>query len=92
MIRSFKNKGLQNFFEIGDFSKIQPAHRKKIRLILTVLNAATQIRDMKFPGSKLHKLTGDLSKFWSVSVSGNWRIIFIINDGDAFEVDYLDYH
>ncbi len=92
MIQSFKHKGLQNYFEEGDFSKIQPAHRKKIRLILSLLNAATEIRDMNFPGSNLHKLTGDLDKFWSVSVSGNWRIIFVLEDGDAFEVDYLDYH
>ena len=92
MIQSFKHKGLQKYFEKGDFSKIQPAHRKKIRLILSLLNATTEIRDMNFPGSNLHKLTGDLDKFWSVNVSGNWRIIFALENGDAFEVDYLDYH
>lgn len=92
MIQSFKHKGLQKYFEKGDFAKIQPAHRKKIRLILSLLNAATEIRDMNFPGSNLHKLTGDLDKFWSVNVSGNWRIIFVLEDGDVFEVDYLDYH
>jgi proteic killer suppression protein len=92
MIQSFKYKGLQRFFEKGDHSKIQPAHRKKIRLILSLLNAATEIRDMNFPGSDLHKLTADLSSFWSVSVSDNWRIIFKFYDGDALEVDYLDYH
>jgi len=92
MIQSFKHKGLQKYFEKGDYSKIQPVNRKKIRLILSLLNAATDIRDMSFPGSNLHKLTGDFDKYWSVSVSGNWRIIFLFEDGDAFEVDYLDYH
>jgi proteic killer suppression protein len=92
MIQSFRHKGLQKFYEKGDFSKIQPSHRKKIRLILSILNAATEIRDMNFPGSYLHRLTGNLDKYWSVSVSGNWRIVFIFEDGDAFDVDYLDYH
>ena len=92
MIQSFRHKGLQKFYEKGDFSKIQPSYRKKIRLILSLLNAATEIRDMNFPGSNLHRLTGNLDKFWSVSVSGNWRIVFIFEDGDAFDVDYLDYH
>ena len=92
MIQSFKHKGLQKFYEKGDFSKIQPAHRKKIRLILSLLNAATKIRDMNFPGSNLHRLTGDLEKYWAVNASGNWRIVFVFQDGDAFDVDYLDYH
>ena len=47
---------------------------------------------MNFPGSNLHNLTGDFGKFWAVSISGNWRIIFIFEDGDAFNVDYIDYH
>jgi len=92
MIHSFKHKGLQKYFEHGDYSKIRPAHKKKIRLILSVLNSAKEIRDMNFPGSDLHKLTGNYDNYWSVSVSGNWRIIFAFDEGDAFDVDYLDYH
>ena len=92
MIQSFKHKGLQKYFEKGDFSKIQPAHRKKLRLILSLLNAANEIRDLNFPGSNLHKLTDDFSNYWSISVCGNWRIIFTFEDGDAFDIDYLDYH
>ena len=92
MIQSFKHKGLQRYYEKGDYSQIQPTHRKKIRLILSLLNAATEIRDLNFPGSNLHRLSGDLSNFWAVNVSGNWRIIFSFEDGDAFDVDYVDYH
>ena len=92
MIQSFRHKGLQKYFEKGDFSKIQPSHRKKIRLILSLLNAAAEIRDMNFPGSDLHKLSGEYENFWAVSVSGNWRLVFKFEDGDAFDVDYLDYH
>ncbi|MFQ5794720.1 MAG: type II toxin-antitoxin system RelE/ParE family toxin [Candidatus Bipolaricaulia bacterium] len=92
MIESFKHKGLRRFFEKGDSSKIQQAHIRRLRLILTQLHAAKEIRDMNFPGSNLHMLTGDKKGFWSVSVSGNWRVIFRFEDGHAYDVDYLDYH
>ena len=92
MIKSFKHKGLKQFFESGNFSKIIPEHRKKIRLILTMLNAAVDINDLNFPGSGLHQLKGDLKGFWSVSVSGNWRIVFKFIDRNIFEIDYIDYH
>lgn len=47
---------------------------------------------MNFPGSDLHPLKGDLRGFWSVKVSGNWRVIFRFEKGDVFDVDYVDYH
>lgn len=92
MIESFKHKSLKKFFETGDSSKLNQAHVRRLRLILTQLHAAQNIRDMNFPGSNLHKLSGDKEDFWSVSVSGNWRVIFRFEDGDAYDVDYLDYH
>lgn len=92
MIKTFRHKGLQKFFEKGDFSKIRHDHRKKIRLILTIITAAKEIQDMNFPGSNRHRLTGDFKSYWSVRVSENWRIIFRFEDGDAYDLDYLDYH
>jgi proteic killer suppression protein len=47
---------------------------------------------MDLPGFRLHPLTGDLHGFWSVRVSANWRIIFRLEDGDAHDVDLIDYH
>jgi proteic killer suppression protein len=49
-------------------------------------------RDMDFPGLRLHPLTGNLNGFWSVSVSGNWRIIFRFEDSHVRDVDLIDYH
>jgi len=92
MIESFRHKGLRFFFEEGNLSKIQAVHSKKIRLILALLHAATNIKDMNFPGSDLHQLKGDKREFWSVKISGNWRIIFKFKNGKASEVDYIDYH
>jgi len=51
-----------------------------------------KIEVMNFPGSRLHKLEPKKENIWSVRVSGNWRIIFKFIDGDAYVVDYLDYH
>ena len=92
MIESFRHKGLRIFFEEGDISKIQTAHSKKIQLVLTLLHAAASIKDMNFPGSDLQQLKGDKRDFWSVRISGNWRIIFKYKNGNAYDVDYLDYH
>ena len=44
------------------------------------------------PGWRLHRLSGDLRGFWSVTITGNWRIVFRMQDGDAFDVDLIDYH
>ena len=92
MIQSFKHKGLKLFFESGNYSKVQPAHRKRLKLILTILHAASDVQDLNYPGSNLHRLSGELKDFWAVNVSGNWRIVFRLEDGDVFDVDYLDYH
>jgi len=92
VIRSFAHKGLREFFETGSNAGIKPEHGKRLRLILGVLNAAMRIQDMALPGLDLHRLKGRLSGFWSVSVSGNWRVIFRFEDGEVLDVDYLDYH
>ncbi len=92
MIKSFRHKGLQRFFLDGTKKGIQPKHAEKLADILDLLDAASEIRDMRFPGSDLHPLKGDLRGFWSVRVSGNWRIVFRFENGDVFDVDYIDYH
>jgi proteic killer suppression protein len=92
VIRSFTHKGLRKFFETGSNAGIRPEHNKRLRLVLGTLNAAVTIKDVALPGLGLHQLTGRLSGFWSVSVSGNWRVIFRFKDGEACDIDYVDYH
>lgn len=92
MIRSFKHKGLAKFFKSGSTAGIQAAHAKKLRLILGRLNAASYAKDMNLPGLSLHELSGNRVGIWSVTVSGNWRVTFRFEDGDAEIVDYEDYH
>ncbi len=92
MIKSFRHKGLRKFFLDGTKKGVQPKHAEKLADILDLLDAANEVRDMRFPSSDLHPLKGDLRGFWSVRISGNWRVIFRFENGDAFEVDYIDYH
>ena len=92
MIASFKHKGLKVYFEEDDGSKLPPDMLAKIRLILTALEASTAIEGMNNPLFKLHPLKGDLQGFWSVTVKANWRIIFKFDGGNAFDVDFVDYH
>ena len=57
-----------------------------------MLDAASVIDDMNFPGSALHPLKGRLKGHWAVKISGNWRLTFRFRNGDAFDVNYVDYH
>jgi len=92
MIKSFKHKGLKNYFDSGTTRGIQAAHVKKLRLQLAALDTATSIDDMDIPGYQLHTLKGNRKGLWSISVSGNWRVTFEFSDGNAFILDYEDYH
>jgi proteic killer suppression protein len=65
---------------------------KRLRYILALLETAFTVEDMNIPGLKLHQLKGDLAGFYAVSVSGNWRVIFRFEDGEATDVDLIDYH
>ena len=91
MIKSFRHKGLQRFFETGSKAGIQAKHESRLRIQLTRLNNASGALDMDAPGWKLHKLEGTKSQ-WSVWVNGNWRLTFAFEGTDAILVDYQDYH
>lgn len=92
MIKTFNHKGLKKLFEDDDRSGIQPAHAEKLLDILDRLDAASEIQDMRYPGSGLHQLMEDRKGEWSVTVSKNWRVTFLFEDGNAYIVNYEDYH
>ncbi len=92
MIKTFSHKGLEDFFYDEIKKGIQAIHAQKLADILDRLDAAEEIRDMNYPGSDLHPLKGKLKGRWSVKVSGNWRVIFRFEEGNAYDVDYMDYH
>jgi len=92
MIRSFRHKGLARYFERSETKGLNAAHVPRIGRILDLLDAAECSDDMEIPGLGLHPLKGDKKGRWAVSVSGNWRITFAFDDGDAVEIDLEDYH
>lgn len=92
MIITFKHKYLRAYFEKGEASKLTQSHLKRLRLVLTTLNMAETVQEMDVPGLGLHPLKGDKKNFWSVRINGGWRIIFQLEDGNVFDVDYINYH
>ena len=92
MIRTIKHRGLKRLFEQGDLSKVRADQLKRIRDVLAHLDGAVESSDIDLPGYRLHRLKGNLKGHWSVTVSGNWRITFRFEDGEALDVDLVDYH
>lgn len=92
MIKGFRHKGLEQFFRTGSKAGIRPEHAARLRILLTALEHATGPQDMSAPGWRLHRLSGNMAGLYSVTVSGNWRIVFRFEDKDAVALDYLDYH
>ena len=92
MIKSFRHKGLRRFYERGSTAGIQAIHGKRLRLQLAALETARTIKDMDIPGFKLHRLKGGRKGEWSIWVTGNWRITFDFVEGNAYIVNYEDYH
>jgi len=92
VIQSFRHKGLRRFYEIGSQAGIQPKHAQRLRMLLAALETSQKIEDMNVPGFRLHPLRGQERGRWSVWVNGNWRLTFEFRDGQAYVLDYEDYH
>jgi proteic killer suppression protein len=92
MIKSFRHKGLRSLFESGKVAGVQASHVKRLRMQLAALDTAQVIDDMDIPGFLLHSLKGEMRGRWSITVNGNWRLTFEFEDGNAYIVDYEDYH
>lgn len=83
---------LESFFRSGSLAGIQPSHAARLTRLLARLAEAKVPHDMNLPGWSFHRLAGPMNGHFAVSVSGNWRLTFKFENGDAFFVDYLDYH
>jgi toxin HigB-1 len=92
MIQGFRHKGLRRLFENAETKGVRQDQVEKLENILAVLHRARVPEDMDLPGFRLHALKGDLNGFWAVTVRANWRVIFRFEEGDAYDVDLVDYH
>ncbi len=91
----FRHKGLRRLYEDHDPSGVPPAAADKLRKILFALETAADLGQLaRFPGWNLHPLRGDLKGFWSLTVTGNWRLVFRFEaeTNTASDIDFIDYH
>lgn len=96
MIRSFASKTVQDIYD-GENSrfarKIPSELHDKIRRLLDQLNAVVNVNTLRIPpNNRLKKLSGKLKEYWSLRINDQWRIVFRWKDGNAFDVDIVDYH
>ncbi|MFZ3214261.1 MAG: type II toxin-antitoxin system RelE/ParE family toxin [Terriglobales bacterium] len=92
---SFRHKGLRQLHDDGNAKGVPPAMADKLRKLLFALETADSLDQVsRFPGWKLHPLKGDLKGFWSLTVTGNWRLIFRYDEetNAAGDIDLIDYH
>jgi proteic killer suppression protein len=92
MIRSIRHKGLRRLYQDDDRRGVPAPDAQKLRDILARLDASSTVRDLDVPGFRLHPLKGEWRGYWAVTVRANWRVVFRFEEGDAFDVDFVDYH
>jgi proteic killer suppression protein len=92
VIVSFKHRGLKRLFEDGDTRHIRADLIRRVENILSTLDSADRPDALDLPGYRLHPLKGDRKGFWALTVRANWRIVFRFENGDAFDVELVDYH
>ena len=92
MIANFRHRGLKRLFDNDDRSRLPADLAGRIAIILADLDVAVRAEDMNRPNFRLHPLKGELKGFHAVTARANWRIVFRFKDGNAHDVDFLDYH
>jgi proteic killer suppression protein len=93
VIRSFASAETERFFATGKSRRLPPEIRKRAAMRLTQLNAATRLNDLRVPPSnRLEALKHDRSGQWSIRINDQWRICFRFENGDAFDIEIVDYH
>jgi proteic killer suppression protein len=91
----FRHKGLRQLWEDGGARGLASAMADKLRKLLFALETAATLDQLRrFPGWKLHPLKGDRQGFWSLTVTGSWRLIFNYDEASntASDIDLIDYH
>jgi proteic killer suppression protein len=94
-LSSFRHKGLKQIHAGDNARGVPAAMADKLRKLLFALETANGVDQVgRFPGWKLHRLKGDLNGFWSLTVTGNWRLIFRYHEdvNTASDIDLIDYH
>ena len=92
-MQTFHHKGLKRLFENDDARGMQAKFADKLRDMLVAIDTANAVEEIGlFPGWRLHRLKGNLADYWSLTVSSNWRVVFRFEQGEAYDLDLVDYH
>ncbi len=93
VIKSFANRTTEELFRTGAARKVPAEIARRALRKLEAVHAASQVTDLRVPpGNRLHALKGDRAGQHSIAVNDQWRICFRFDDGDAYEVEFCDYH
>ena len=93
MIRSFRDADTGRLFHREPVKRWGPDVQRAGLRKLRILDAATDLGDLRVPpGNRLEKLAGDRAGQWSIRVNDQWRICFVWREGDACDVELVDYH
>jgi len=92
VIKTFRHRGLQRYFETGKPKDIPSEMKRRILIRLNVLDRAKELRDLNLPGFDFHSLRGDRKGEFAVKVSGNYRLTFRFESGDVLDLNLEDYH
>jgi toxin HigB-1 len=92
MIRTFRHKGLKELFEDGETAAINEKYHRRLRLQLDTIHAATDLGQIAMPGWALHQLRGRKAGRHAITVGGPWRLTFEFHEGDAYRLDFEQYH
>lgn len=93
MIQNFATHETEQFYTTGESRRLPTEILKRAAMRLIQLNAATRIEDLRLPPSnKLEALTHDRAGQWSIRINDQWRVCFRFENGDALDVEIVDYH
>jgi toxin HigB-1 len=93
MIQTFANAETESFFATGRSRRLPPEILKRAAMRLNQLHAATRLEDLRLPPSNyLEALSGNRAGQWSVRINQQWRVCFRFENGNAFDVEIVDYH
>jgi proteic killer suppression protein len=93
MIKTFADRRTQELYVAGTTKGVSLALARRAARKLEYVDLATRLDDLKVPpGNRLHALKGDRQGQHSISVNDQWRICFRFIDGDAYDVEFCDYH
>jgi proteic killer suppression protein len=92
MIKSFRNKALAALWQTGKSAKIDAKMQRRIMARLTSLDAASKPEDMNLVGYDFHALRGFDPTRYTVHINGPWCVTFEFENGDAYRIDFEQYH